>query len=584
MRRLMVVLSLVVLAWLLAAPAAYAQGGTWPEYPLQNGWTGPGWYLSLVKVFLPWLVMLMWIYTTDWVNRDCMETEMPYVQWNPIVFGPFVGAFVLMWLLPWFWLGFPLLVIAYAAPLTFYVIQRNQTVEPHERVMTRDHLRHWFAERAWLIGMKVEVEKKDERDAGPPVTLSAKGGPSERDERARLLSARQMPGLRDVRQILADGMSRRTDGIMLDYTQESVAVRWLIDGVWHNAQPMERETGDPALETLKVLCGGNPQDRQNRQQGKFAADYQGEHFDVDFASQGTQTGERVLLQLEGKKARFDTLDEIGMRPKMQEHLQVVLGLRKGLLLFSAMPGAGLRTSMTVILHSTDRFTREFAAVEHEDKPYEVVENVPVHVYGPKEGKKAEDVLNDVFLMEPNVVVCRDLADAKMVGQLCEEIKNERLIISTMRAKDSAEALLRVLSLKVPPAQFAGAVAAVMSQRLIRKLCEHCKEGYTPQPQVLQQMGIPPGRVQVLYRPPQQRGEDEEICAECNGIGYVGRTAIFELLTVGDNVRQVLAKSPKLDLLRQAARKDGMKSLQEEGVVLVAKGVTSLQELMRVLKQ
>ncbi len=105
--------------------------------------------------------------------------------------------------------------------------------------------------------------------------------------------------------------------------------------------------------------------------------------------------------------------------------------------------------------------------------------------------------------------------------------------------------------------------------------------------MLQQLGIPEGRVQAFYRPPQPtggRGETRDLCRVCGGIGYLGRTAIFELLVVGDAVRKVLAASPKLDLLRQAARKAGMKSLQEEGILLVAKGVTSLPELMRVLKQ
>jgi len=121
--------------------------------------------------------------------------------------------------------------------------------------------------------------------------------------------------------------------------------------------------------------------------------------------------------------------------------------------------------------------------------------------------------------------------------------------------------------------------------LIRKLCEDCKEPYAPAPQVLQQLGIPEGRVQAFYRPPQPNADEHrEPCEKCGGIGYYERTAIFELLTVGDAVRRVLTENPKLEPLRQAARKDGMKSLQEEGILLVAKGVTSLPELMRVLKQ
>ena len=143
------------------------------------------------------------------------------------------------------------------------------------------------------------------------------------------------------------------------------------------------------------------------------------------------------------------------------------------------------------------------------------------------------------------------------------------------------ALMRVLAMGVPGAEFAKGIQVVLNQRLIRKLCEHCKEAYTPTPQVLQQLGIPPGRVEALYRPPEQ---PEEVCPECDGIGYEGRTAIFELMRVDDGIRTTLASDPTLGRLRQAARAAGMQNLQAEGIVLVAKGITALAELMRVMKQ
>ena len=129
--------------------------------------------------------------------------------------------------------------------------------------------------------------------------------------------------------------------------------------------------------------------------------------------------------------------------------------------------------------------------------------------------------------------------------MCEEIAENRLMIGTIRAKDCAEALLRVLALGVPPDEFAKAITAVVSQRLVRKLCEACKEAYAPTPQILQQLGIPEGRVQAFYRPPQPNPEEpKEPCQVCGGIGYFGRTAIFELLAVGDAVRKVLAAEPE----------------------------------------
>jgi type II secretory ATPase GspE/PulE/Tfp pilus assembly ATPase PilB-like protein len=131
------------------------------------------------------------------------------------------------------------------------------------------------------------------------------------------------------------------------------------------------------------------------------------------------------------------------------------------------------------------------------------------------------------------------------------------------------------------------VTAVLNVRLIRKLCEKCKEGYAPPAEVLKQLGLPAGRVEALYRPPTEPIDPkhpEVVCDACQGIGYVGRTGIFELLLVTDEIREVLQTKPKLENLRAAARKAKHRSIQEEGVLLVARGVTSLPELVRVLKQ
>lgn len=586
MHRLLIVPLTVAVFLALGAQEVWAQSsGQWAAFPMKEGWSGPGFYLSLGKLAACWILFLLWVYTTDWVSRDTQEFKLGYQRWNPIVFGTFIAAFVLVWLLPSFWIGYPLLVLAYVAPLTTYVIIRNRKVASEFRVLTADHLRYWFAERAAMVGIKMKVERPDPHSIGPPVTLTARGGATERDNKARTLLSRQAPGLFDARQIIVDALYRRADGLMLEFTAQEMAVRHLIDGVWNNAEPWPREQADPALEALKIVCGLNPQERQGRQEGQFTAEFQKkDKYGGTLTCQGTATGERVVIQLEGKKAKFDTLEALGMRQKMEEQLRELMRNERGIILCSAMPANGLRTTMTVLLRTTDRFLREFVTVEDENNLYEVIENVPVTTYNSQKGETPSTVLTEVFHKEPNVVVVRDLVNAETVNRMCEEIPRDRLFISTIRAKDSAEALLRVLAMKVPAEQLAEHAILVLNQRLIRKLCEFCKEAYAPPAQVLQQLGIPEGKIQAFYRPRQPTEENPEICPECGGIGYIGRTAIFELLVVDQNVRKAITTSPKLDVMRQAARKDGLRTFQEEGIVLVAKGITSLPELMRVLKQ
>lgn len=646
MFRLLLMLAVVTAVLILGADQSCAQqNSTWPEFKPQpapgTDFRGPGGYLSWVKIIACWLVFMMWVRSTDWVSRDGQNLRLHFLRWNPIVFGSFMAALVLLWLIPVFWVGFPLLVIGYAAPLTAYIIQRHSSVKADQRDLARDNLCSLFAQilvdvlhlagfvalvfpviflagilgaavhaiagillilaypfafifgvlpqtharlSDWLaqrFGAAAGAEKADPHETGPPVILKAFGGPTERDDTVRLLSARQAPGFLDARVVIADGLAHRAHAIMLDYTQQAVGVHWMIDGVWHGGEPLPREQGDPLLEALKLLSGLNPQDRQNAQKGTFSTEYQSTGYASTLTCQGTKTGERALLQFQDKTVHFESFEEIAMRPKMQEELKELLKLKQGLLLFSAMPGAGLRSTSHVVIRQTDRFTREFVAVEEETQRYQEIENCPVTTYKAAEGESPASVLPKVIRAMPDVIVVRDLVNAETVSMLCREIPDERLILATVRAKDSAEALLRVLALGVPAAEFAQGISGVLCQRLIRKLCEKCREAYAPTPQILGQLGIPEGRVQAFFRPPQQ---PEEVCPQCGGLGYKGRTAIFELLKVGDTVRKVLASGPKLELLRQAARKDGMRSFQEEGVLLVAKGVTSLPELMRVLKQ
>jgi len=640
MVRLLLILVLVTAVVALGASDVLAQQGSWPAVELKNDWRGPSNYLSGIKVMACWLLFMMWVRSADWVGRDGQEMRLHFLRWNPIVFGSFMAALVLLLLIPVFWVGFSLLVIAYVAPLAAYIVHRHAHVAADQRDLARDNLCSLFAQMlvdvlhlagfvalliplfylAGILGQSVHAimgilvvlaypfafvfgvlpnthpragewlagrfravagaEKVDPHETGPPVILKARGGPSEREDNVHLLSARQAPGFLGAREVIADGLSRRAHGIMLDYTQQAAGVHLMIDGVWQPGESLPREQGDPLLEALKILCGLNPQDRQSQQKGTFGAEYKSTEYTSTLTCQGTKTGERALLQFEEKTVLFESFEGIGMRAKMQEMLKELLDLKQGFLLFSAMPGAGLRSTTHVVIRNMDRYTREFMAVEEETRRYQEVENCPVTTYKAADGQTPASILPKVIRAMPNVIVVRDLVDAETVAMLCREISEERLIIGTVRAKDSAEALLRVLALGVPAATLAGGISGVLNQRLVRKLCPACREAYAPTPQILGQLGIPEGRVQAFYRPPQQ---PEQVCPQCGGLGYKGRTAIFELLKVGDAVRKVLRSGPKPDLLRQAARKDGLRSFQEEGALLVAKGVTSLQELMRVLK-
>jgi type II secretory ATPase GspE/PulE/Tfp pilus assembly ATPase PilB-like protein len=562
----------------LAQPPA----GNWPAVPFNRG---PGAYLSPWKIFAYWMLFLAWVRTTDWVSQDAQLLKLKHGTWNPIVFFSFFAAILLFFLLPWFIAGYILMLIAWIAPLTTYIVYRNKAVQSYDRVLTAKHIKRWIARKVSAVGIKIEGADIDPRDMGPDVKLSPRGG-DERANNVNLLTARQSPGWIPSRELIDDALAQRATHVMLDYTAEAVAVRYQIDGVWLDRAPMDRPNGDAILGVYKGLSALKIDDRRARQKGTFGVEAKKQKIDCKLTSQGTQTGERALLQFAAKNVEFRSLEELGMRPKMQEQLDAILA-QNGVFVFASLPAGGLSTTMDMVFSHMDRFVRSFVEVHDEARPERDIENVAVTTYSSPGGQTPMAVLPTLIRQYPDVVIVREVTDLETLTLLVEQVEMDRLVMFGVRAKEAVEALLRILMLKIPPADFAQVVTGVLNVRLVRMLCEQCKEAYPPPPEVLKQLGLPAGKIENLYRTPTQPIDPkhpEVVCDKCNGVGYYGRTAIFELLTVDDTLRQALATTPKLDILRQVARKAKHRTLQEEGVLLVARGATSIQELLRALKQ
>lgn len=579
LRPLVLVCSAGLLLLIGGASFAWAEGGEWPTFP---GFSrGPGGYLAWPKLLLLWLLFLFWVKTTDWVNRDVQLVGMSYAVWNVSTFIPFFIVLMVLGLgLPLFAIGFALCIFAAVLPVGIYVLQRNARVEPQQKVMTPDHIRFLIA-RMFGRADEGSYEKKAAHEQGAQVDLTGSGSRDAQKNQSNTVLSRQMPGYVAAKELVAGAIENRAEKAMLDYTRQAVSLRYQVDGVWHDGDEQDLEAATASLEVLKVLSNMDPNQRRARQEGGFEAKYEGEDFTGSIVCQGTKTGERVIIHLSGIGQPFNSLADLGMREAMVVRYKELMLSDNGILLLSTVPSGGLTTLLNMSLRSTDRYLRDFVIVEGVDDPHEEIENVSPLTYNLASGETPDKILPNVLRKEPDVVVMPELHNKETVKILCEAAVEDQMVIATIRAKEAVEALLRVLLLKVSAKSFAPVVAGVLNQRLIRKLCETCKEAYAPPPALLKKLGIPAGHVEELYRHPEQ---PEEVCPDCRGIGYKGRTAVFELLIVDDQIREALIKQPKLETLRKVARQSGQRSLQEEGILAVAQGVTSLPELMRVLKQ
>jgi type II secretory ATPase GspE/PulE/Tfp pilus assembly ATPase PilB-like protein len=543
-------------------------------------------WLKLATIFV---LFLVWVKSADWINRDSQIFDQGYGIWNPVIFVPVLLCLLIV-AFPVF-LGYPHFIVATVAILLCYlggfipyVVTRNKAVALHQRVFTADWFRYEIATALNMVGVKMDAERKAEYEKGADVDIMTIEGPDDRAKQANLLTARQSPGYLLVKELVADMADRRADRTMLDYTQQSVVSRQLIDGFWHNGKASDRESGDVMLAVMKVLANLDMTERRKKQEGKFAAEYNGHKYICALQSQGVKTGERVVLDLlGGQRASFRHYEELGMRKKLAEQWAEQLARDKGMVVISGLPEGGITTLTDVSLMETDRLLRDFVAIEEEKHREREIENIEVTTYSAAKGETPATVLPALIRKYPNVYVARDFVDAESAKLLLNEINDDRMVITNIQAKDAPEALLRMLQKGAPQREFAKGVIAVMCARLIRKLCDRCKVGYAPTPELSKKLGLPEGKIEAIFRAPKPE-EIEKPCEACSGLGFLGRTGIYELLVVDDQIRQLLVKAPKLDLVKKAAREAGMRSFQEEGVLLIAKGVTSLAELQRVLKQ
>ena len=551
---------------------------------------GPGGYFSVLKMGLLAGIFLVWVRMADWANRDSMKiglrTKMEGVFWNPIIVFPFLLGFMVAISIPWFWFaGFPIYVICAFLPVTLYFLGRRSKLKENPNIAQQLKAKPGDAPPA-------EVFRQDE---GAEVDFTPAGEDSS-TRSSNLIQARQTNGFKELKELLVLTQFKRAEQVIFDYTPEIVNARLLVDGAWHPMEAMPRDVGDAILASIKYLAGTNPADRRSLQKGRFKFKSEMGKASVEFASQGTKTGERAQIKYIRAATDVLNLTQLGMLPDMLAQFKTSLN-ETGVTIVSAPPGSGLTTTWQGTLVTGDRLTRDCIGLIDSDDHETVLENIVIHRYDQKDpAKKQVEVLRALLLTQPDMLAVPKIEDAETMDLLTlQAVKKNRAIVLQTSARSASEALLRLYAKSSDREQFLAAAKNITCQRLVRRLCDDCKVEVRVQPKVIQQLGGDPRAQQTIFNqwrlpPPEQRvdenGREIEFppCPTCGGIGYIGRIAIFEILTLDDRLRDFIKKNPKVGPVEQAAVKLGKLPLATEAYKLVLYGVTSLAEVQQVLKK
>jgi hypothetical protein len=327
----------------------------------------PGGVGAMVFPALAILLFVSWAPMADWVNRDTQIFDIGYRKWNPIVFFPTAVATIALFFAPVpHWARPLVMLVAMMATFIPYFVVHNRSVQPHQTVLTGSWWRHLFASLAGRAGVKVSSERKADYQKGAAVDLYAIGAANANADNANLLIARQSPGYLLVKDLVAEMARRRSDRAHLEYGPQAVQLRHEIDGVWHNGDARDRESGDVMLAVMKTLANLDPKDRRKKQSGRFAAQYEGQKYMLPIVCQGVASGERVIVTRLNEKQKPHTYESLGMREALREQWAEVMHRDRGLAIFSTLPGGGLTTLTNASLEETDRLMRDFFAIEEKD--------------------------------------------------------------------------------------------------------------------------------------------------------------------------------------------------------------------------
>jgi general secretion pathway protein E len=563
------------------ADAAEFAGALFAQSQAIDAHRGPGMYLNLYKLAPVLAIYLLWTWTSYWVDDDAGElNNLKFESWNCLIFFSGLLGLAMVWVIPIYFLGLILLLLAYFVPLSAYIHSRNQAVPDEDRVLTPYHLGEVMNGLLRRAGMKPIFNRGEASvdRAGPPIVFIGKSQGSPKDDAARVAQAEESRSYMSAKELVYDAVLRRATDIHLEPTSERLSTRYRIDGILHAAEPFDRPTGDAVINVFKVLAALDIAEKRKPQDGSFGAKLAGRELEFRVATSGSKSGEKMVMRILGNVAGVSRLDDSGLRPKLVKEVRDLVTQPHGMFLCCGPTGSGKTTTLYACLREIDRFQKNIITVEDPIEYHlDTITQMEIHT---KSGQTFAGSLRSILRQDPDVIMIGEIRDQETATIACQAATTGHMVFSTVHANDTVTALFRLLDLGVEPFMIASALTAVLGQRLVRVLCEACKEPYKPKPEFLKKANLPPDKVDVFYRRP---AEPLQVCPQCGGTGYLGRTGIFELLVITEPMRDMIRENPSINAIKAEARKNGMIYLQEDGLRQVIQGKTSIDELLRVVK-
>lgn len=389
--------------------------------------------------------------------------------------------------------------------------------------------------------------------------------------------------IRFVNEIIVKAVEDRATDIHFEPQKTSLQIRYRIDGELIPVQlPLQLTRFQAAtISRLKIMSRLNISERRRPQDGRIKFMVAGNELDIRVSTFPTAFGESVSLRLLGQGTQRLSLEELGLLPDDQKRIEPVIRKPHGIILVTGPTGSGKSTTLGAFIREIRSPERRILTVE--DPIENEIEGVNQTQVQPEIGLTFASALRHILRQDPDVIMVGEIRDRETADIAIRASLTGHLVLSTLHTNDSAGALTRLIDMEIEPFLLASSVEMIVAQRLVRRLCPYCSRPETFQPGELEiylkSMNIDPAQAQFAHLVKEPVG-----CKMCNGLGYRGRLAIFEILIMDESIHQMVVKKEAARTMRQEAIKHGMRTLQQCAWEQVKRGMTSLKAILRFAEE
>ncbi len=520
-----------------------------------------------------WLAILAanlaaWLYLTSWISNDSRGVGLAHSFWSAITLG--AGLLGLLCALFIHIACAFLIVVFTGVVLGFYVLKRNAVVPEQHRFLGATQRNRFFAKIPFLG--KVASTTPEFRASTVDVALSNAQGRSLDDVVAENTSLGK--GADVFGRLVVQAFSTNSRVARVFPHGGGYVVQMTMDAVSHDVEALESESGQQTMACASLFLGLTKGGRVRQGSARFTAGHP-TRGNMEITAHIVSSDGRPALVLDFPDWTSDLykkgLEALGMHEALIRRVKAALNEARGAFIIAGPPGSGKSTTLLAAVGAIDIFTTDVMALLEDQPQLDQVRNWPF-----TRSKPFEQVYHEIMREGPNAILFDDFDRRDQATALLEFASEDGKLLATIEAGSAPAALVGLAKLSAAPDLVSRAVTCVLSQRLVRKLCPRCRRPMEPHPGVLQRLGIDPAEAGTWY--------GAVGCEACLQSGYRGRIALFSMLIPTDPVKAALAKpGVTAAVLRQAAGETALRTLYQDGLTKIAAGVTTLEEVQRVLK-